>query len=29
MLIENSFEVPAPIDRVWSYLLDVEKPWTS
>lgn len=25
MLIENSFEVPAPIDRVWSYLLDVEK----
>jgi carbon monoxide dehydrogenase subunit G len=25
MLIENSFEVAAPIDRVWSYLLDVEK----
>lgn len=25
MLIENSFEVSAPIDRVWSYLLDVEK----
>lgn len=25
MLIENSFEVPAPIDRVWRYLLDVEK----
>jgi carbon monoxide dehydrogenase subunit G len=25
MLLENSFEVPAPIDRVWSYLLDVEK----
>lgn len=25
MLIENSFEVPAPIDRVWAYLLDVEK----
>lgn len=25
MLIENSFEVPAPIDHVWSYLLDVEK----
>jgi carbon monoxide dehydrogenase subunit G len=25
MLIENSFEIPAPIDDVWSYLLDVEK----
>src|ERR687892_1080714 len=25
MLIENSFEVPAPIDRVWTYMLDVEK----
>jgi uncharacterized protein len=25
MLIENSFEVPAPIDQVWNYLLDVEK----
>ena len=25
MLIENSFEVPAPIDRVWAYMLDVEK----
>jgi uncharacterized protein len=25
MLIENSFEVPAPIDRVWTYLLDVGK----
>ncbi|MQB01522.1 MAG: carbon monoxide dehydrogenase [Actinobacteria bacterium] len=25
MLIENSFQVAAPIDRVWSYLLDVEK----
>jgi hypothetical protein len=25
MLIENSFEVPAPIARVWSYMLDVEK----
>lgn len=25
MHIENSFEVAAPIDRVWSYLLDVEK----
>lgn len=25
MLIENSFEVSAPIDRVWSYLLDVEQ----
>ena len=25
MLIENSFEVPADIDRVWSYLLDVER----
>jgi hypothetical protein len=25
MLIENSFEVDAPIGRVWSYMLDVEK----
>jgi len=25
MLIENSFEVPAPIDRVWDHMLDVEK----
>lgn len=25
MRIENSFEVRAPIDRVWLYLLDVEK----
>jgi uncharacterized protein len=25
MLLENSFEVPADIDRVWSYLLDVER----
>ncbi len=25
MLIENAFDVSAPIDRVWSYLLDVEK----
>jgi carbon monoxide dehydrogenase subunit G len=25
MRIENSFDVGAPIDRVWSYLLDVEK----
>jgi carbon monoxide dehydrogenase subunit G len=25
MLIENSFEVAAPIDRVWTYMLDVEK----
>ena len=25
MIIENSFEVPAPIDNVWSYLLQVEK----
>ena len=25
MLIENSFEVPAPIERVWAHLLDVEK----
>ncbi|MDP9343405.1 MAG: SRPBCC family protein [Actinomycetota bacterium] len=24
ILIENEFEVPAPIDRVWAYLLDVE-----
>jgi uncharacterized protein len=23
--IENDFEVPAPIDRTWAYLLDVEK----
>ena len=25
MLIENSFDVSAPIDRVWSYLQDIEK----
>jgi uncharacterized protein len=25
MLLENSFEVPAPIDYVWKYMLDVEK----
>jgi carbon monoxide dehydrogenase subunit G len=25
MLIENSFDVPAPIDHVWNYMLDVEK----
>jgi carbon monoxide dehydrogenase subunit G len=25
VIIENDFEVPAPIDRVWAYLLDVEK----
>jgi uncharacterized protein len=25
MLIENSFEVPADVERVWSYLLDVER----
>jgi carbon monoxide dehydrogenase subunit G len=25
VLIENSFEVPAPIDQVWSYLQDIEK----
>lgn len=25
MLIENTFEVPAPADHVWNYLLDVEK----
>lgn len=25
MLIENSFEVPAPIDNVWAHLADVEK----
>jgi len=25
MLIENLFEVQAPIDRVWDYMLDVEK----
>jgi len=24
ILIENEFEVPAPLDRVWAYLLDVE-----
>src|SRR6266571_8742610 len=23
--IENEFEVPAPLDRVWAYLLDVER----
>jgi carbon monoxide dehydrogenase subunit G len=25
MLLENSFEVPAGIDRTWNYLLDVER----
>ena len=25
MLIENSFDVSAPLDQVWSYLLDIEK----
>jgi carbon monoxide dehydrogenase subunit G len=25
MEIENEFDVPAPIDHVWSYLLDVER----
>jgi len=25
LLIENGFEIPAPIEHVWSYLLDVEK----
>lgn len=25
MLIENEFTVPAPVDHVWTYLLDVEK----
>ncbi|MPZ69204.1 MAG: carbon monoxide dehydrogenase [Actinobacteria bacterium] len=25
MLLENSFEVPAPVDKVWVYLLDVER----
>ncbi len=25
MLIENEFEVAAPVDRVWNYLLDVER----
>jgi carbon monoxide dehydrogenase subunit G len=25
VLIENEFEVPAPLDRTWAYLLDVEK----
>ena len=25
MIIENDFEVPAPIETVWAYLLDVEK----
>ena len=25
MLIENEFQVPAPIDRAWAYLLDVER----
>jgi uncharacterized protein len=25
MLIENSFEVPAPIDYVWNYMQDVQK----
>jgi carbon monoxide dehydrogenase subunit G len=25
ILIENDFEVPAPVDAVWSYVLDVER----
>ena len=25
MLIENGFEIPAPMEHVWAYLLDVEK----
>ncbi|MGH2788878.1 MAG: SRPBCC family protein [Actinomycetota bacterium] len=25
MKLENSFEVPAPIERVWTYMLDVER----
>ncbi|MGZ4108627.1 MAG: SRPBCC family protein [Actinomycetota bacterium] len=25
VLIENEFEVPAPLERTWTYLLDVEK----
>ena len=25
MEIENEFDVPAPIDHVWTYLLDVER----
>jgi carbon monoxide dehydrogenase subunit G len=25
LLIENSFDVPAPIDHVWNHMLDVEK----
>jgi carbon monoxide dehydrogenase subunit G len=25
MLIENDFEVPAPLETVWAYLLDVER----
>ncbi|HXF36599.1 MAG TPA: SRPBCC family protein, partial [Actinomycetota bacterium] len=25
MLIENEFEVPAPVDRLWEHLLDVER----
>ncbi len=25
MLIENDFTVPAPLDRVWEYILEVEK----
>ena len=25
MQIENEFDVPAPVDRVWAYLLDVER----
>jgi CTP:molybdopterin cytidylyltransferase MocA/carbon monoxide dehydrogenase subunit G len=25
VLIENEFEVPAPLERTWAYLLDVEK----
>ena len=25
MLIENEFQVPAPVDHLWTYLLDVEK----
>jgi len=25
MEIENEFDVPAPVDHVWAYLLDVER----
>ena len=25
MLIENQFDVPAPVDHVWAYMLDVER----